>query len=89
LMGPGGLVYTGNGTSGLYAANAALYLTAKQCKDAKTTIVHDLLGRQVKITDAMGFEESMSYDGLGNKKTYTAKSNTSDNSNAGGLYKYE
>ncbi|RZL03690.1 MAG: RHS repeat protein [Rubrivivax sp.] len=48
--------------------------------DQTTSIEHDKLGRQTKITDALGFFESMIYDGLGNKRTYTNK--------LGGIYTY-
>ncbi|MFT3858175.1 MAG: hypothetical protein QM742_11985 [Aquabacterium sp.] len=64
------------------------YLVKNATKDATTSIAHDRAGRQTKITDAEGYFESMSYDALGNKKTYTAKSNTATKV-AGGLYSYE
>ncbi|MGC4060013.1 MAG: hypothetical protein QM749_03820, partial [Aquabacterium sp.] len=48
--------------------------------DATTTLSHDVLGHQTKITDAQGYTESMSYDALGNKNSYTNK--------LGGTYYY-
>jgi YD repeat-containing protein len=57
--------------------------------DATTTIGHDKLGRQTSIKDAMGFTESMVYDALGNKTSYTGKSNTSKTTDAVDPYKYE
>lgn len=59
------------------AAAAAVYVLRTTGKDQITQIDHDKLGQQTKITDAEGFFESMTYDGLGNKSSYTQKSSTS------------
>ncbi|MES2090247.1 MAG: hypothetical protein V4532_09750, partial [Pseudomonadota bacterium] len=54
-----------------------------------TKIEHDKLGHQTKITDAEGFFETIAYDGLGNKTSYTQKSNTHDVSGEAGTYTYK
>ncbi|RZL02851.1 MAG: RHS repeat protein [Rubrivivax sp.] len=62
------------------AGATAYVLINAEGKDQVTQIEHDKLDRQTKITDAEGYNESMTYDGLGNKDSYTNK--------LGGTYTY-
>lgn len=59
------------------AAGSTSYVLISAGKDQITRIEHDRVGRQTKIIDAENFAESMTYDALGNKTTFTAKSSTS------------
>ncbi|RZL01571.1 MAG: hypothetical protein EOP36_11020 [Rubrivivax sp.] len=68
------------------AGSAQIYVLSSN--DPTTQIEHDKLGRQTKITDAAGFSESMTYDGLGNKETYTTKSSTNATNGPSGTYTY-
>ncbi|MFT3857799.1 MAG: hypothetical protein QM742_09995 [Aquabacterium sp.] len=65
------------------------YLEKTASKDATTYIQHDRAGRQTKIIDAEGFFESMTYDALGNKIEYSAKSNTTKPDDLRGVHRYE
>ncbi|MDO8955026.1 MAG: hypothetical protein Q7V63_09275, partial [Gammaproteobacteria bacterium] len=56
-------------TAATTAGATAYVLTSSTEQDQLTQIEHDKQGRQTKITDAAGFFESMTYDGLGNKDT--------------------
>lgn len=75
-------------TAAAASAAGALVYMLRASKDQLTQIEHDKLGRQTKITDAEGFFESMTYDGLGNKETYTKKSSTSAVDGPAGTYIY-
>ncbi|POZ60156.1 RHS repeat protein, partial [Chromobacterium alticapitis] len=53
------------------AAGTPPAIVADTSRDAVTTIEHDALGRQTRITDAENGVEAMEYDAFGNKVKYT------------------
>ncbi|MDO9005289.1 MAG: hypothetical protein Q7V20_17725 [Aquabacterium sp.] len=54
-------------------SGSSFYLVKDEENDATTWIEHDQLGRQILLTDAEGYSEAISYDGLGNKVSFTNK----------------
>ncbi|MBN8811110.1 MULTISPECIES: GH-E family nuclease [unclassified Sphingomonas] len=76
-----------NQVTGTAAMATPPSVAANGTEDATTSFLYDKLGRLLRTTDAMGFFETYSYDGLGNRLSVTAKSST-DSAVAGAATTY-